>query len=116
MKTVTVTKTIEVEENRATLEDLLSFLKQKDALEKATLNILQAKENQFGFDKLKLYRRPFETLLDTGRKVRSVMRVLFVWDNTPEGFEYWDKIDDSWLEWLKRNGISEYSPLEIEND
>lgn len=34
----------------------------------------------------------------------DVIMFSFYWDNTSEGWDYWDKIDDDWRELVNENG------------
>lgn len=51
---------------------------------------------------LKFRRNYIERNLPTDRPPSDVIYLAFIWYNTPEGFDYWHKLDVKWLGVCKR--------------
>ena len=40
---------------------------------------------------------------NTKKAIVNILASAFDWDNTKEGFEYWNKLNDEWNEYLEKN-------------
>lgn len=118
MKTIKVTKTIEVEENRATVADFLNFLADNNRLEVvakysaeyALQRDLFLKHPVFG------YYSPIEAMLraDSTDRAYNAVEDLFVWNETTEGLNYWSTFAASWRQWLNDHKINPGTPFYFE--
>lgn len=113
MKTIKVTKTIEVEENRATITDFIDFLGGNGELEVAAGHCANyaLQEKMFLEHPEFSYYNPIEAMLraDSSGLVGTAMEDLFDWDETAEGYNHWNTISELWRRWLDEHKIDHKS-------
>ena len=67
------------------------------------LNSNVAKKFEANFRAQKAQYSFSEFIATTGSTIGAVC-MAFTWDRTPEGYRFWDTVEDLWMEFLKKGG------------
>ena len=75
-------------------------------LEKAFIQFLKSKRVLTRFKKNLKPRRTFKKFINSCSALpEKWIQMGFIWASTPEGHLFWQKLNDEWVDFLRKNGL-----------